>query len=246
MTTYSAGQLLSAWDRGERAAAHRRLGSFLAATEGQDRIRAETLGERNRRLLRLHRDLVGWPLEAHITCGRCAVDNEFVVPSETILAAAAYANPAHVRIRSRGRSLTFRVPRIDDIETAGDSSSVDDVRRAVLERCRLSGDLEALTDAAIERLGREFEARDPLANIVVTITCTGCGATLTASIDLASFVAADLDRLVDALYREVHELASAYGWDERTIVALPADRRRRYIELIAARTQTVAKRRRSQ
>ena len=53
----------------------------------------------------------------------------------------------------------------------------------------------------------------------------------------------DPDRLVEGLYRDIDTIASAYGWDEPTILALPADRRRRYVELIATRTRTRAPRR---
>jgi hypothetical protein len=234
------------WNPVERASAHGRLASFFAAIDGSDAGRTETLGERNRRLLRLHNAFVGAPLEAHIKCANCGIDNEFSVPAASILGAPAAASESHVRIRSRGRSLTFRLPRMDDIEAAGRAATAREVRRVVLERCRMTGDLDALTDAAAERLGREFETRDPAANIVVSITCTGCRRALAASVDLAAFVAADLDRVVDSLYHDIDTIASAYGWDEPTIVSLPPYRRRRYIGIIAARAHARPKAQRAQ
>ena len=246
MTAYTAGQLLSFWDPVENAPAHRRLGSLLAGIDGGDASRNETLGERNRRLLRLHRTLVGTPLEAHIKCARCGVDNEFTIPADSILAAPAAAPEAHVRIRTRGGSLTFRLPRMDDVEAASDATALRDVRRAVLERCLVAGAVDAITDVAVERLGREFEARDPAANVLVTISCAGCPGTLAASVDLAAFIAADLDRMLAALYRDIDAIASTYGWDERTILSLPPSRRRRYVAMIAARTRLHPKAQRAQ
>jgi hypothetical protein len=58
-------------------------------------------------------------------------------------------------------------------------------------------------------------------------------------VDLATFVARDLDRVVAALYREIDTIASAYGWNESTILALPAERRRRYVAMITARQPRV-------
>ncbi len=233
MTKYSTDQLISAWDPVETAPAQRRIGALLAVIEGA--ASAETLGERNRRLLRLHRALVDAPLEAHIKCASCGVDNEFTVPTDSILGAPP-ANPeSHVSIRSRGRSLTFRLPLMGDIEATSGASTSAEVRRAVLERCRIAGDLGALTDDAAEQLGREFEARDPAATVVINISCASCRTTIAASIDLASFVVADLDRVIESLYRDIDLIATAYGWDEPTILALPASRRRRYVDMIASR-----------
>lgn len=235
MAPCSADQLMSVWNTGGRAPDHRRLASLLSAVDG-DASRAETLGERNRRLLGLHRALVDAALEASVRCTHCDVDNEVTVPADAILASPASVSDAQVRVRCRGQWLSFRLPRMADIEAASRASSVHDVRRVVLEQCRIAGDLDTMTEADAERLGREFEARDPAANIVVNITCAGCQRPLRATVDLAAFVARDLDRVVDALYRDVDTIASAYGWDEQTILSLPPDRRRRYVNLIATRT----------
>jgi hypothetical protein len=226
---------MSVWNPSGHEPAHRRLAELLHAIEGRDTCRDDTLGERNQRLLRLHRLLVNKPLEASVMCRQCGVESEFTVPSDNILAASAPAPDASVRIRTRGRTLRFRLPRMSDIEAAGRTSTVRAVRSAVLERCRVDGDLKWMTDAAAEQLGREFEGRDPAATIVVNIFCSGCQAALGVSIDLATFVACDLDRAMESLYSDIHEIASAYGWDEPTILALPPERRRRYVSMISAR-----------
>jgi hypothetical protein len=58
---------------------------------------------------------------------------------------------------------------------------------------------------------------------------------------VAGFVARDLDRTLDRLYEEIHVIASAYGWDEAAILALPPERRCRYVSMIAARTPARAR-----
>jgi hypothetical protein len=237
MSTDPAARLIGAWNPSGRAPAHRRLAVLLAAIDDADACRHDTLGARNRRLLLLHRTLVGGPLEALAACAVCGMDHEFIVPADAILEMPAPAADARVRIRSRGRSLSFRLPRMTDIEAASGAASVADVRHAVLERCRIEGDGQAISGAAAERLAREFEALDPAADIVVSLTCSGCGSGFAASVDLAGFIVRGIDRVVDSLYRDIDAIASAYGWDEPTILALPADRRRRYVEMIATRAR---------
>jgi hypothetical protein len=236
VATDPAARLIDAWNLSGRAPAHRRLAALLAEFDDAHANNDDTLGARNRRLLLLHRSLVGTPIDAQVTCAQCGADNEFTVPADAILAMPPPAPDACARIESEGRTLAFRLPHMADIEAARHASGSREVRRTILERCRVEGDLDAVTDAAADRLAREFEALDPAADIVVHITCAACRVALAASVDLASFVVRDVDRVVSGLYRDIDTIASEYGWDEPTILALPADRRRCYVEMIAART----------
>jgi hypothetical protein len=229
----SAAALIGAWDPASRAPPHQRLTALLAAIEGGAMIHEDTLGGRNCRLLLLHRALVGSPLEARVTCPHCAAQSEFALPTEAIVAAPAPDPGVRVRIRLGRRTLAFRLPRMSDIEAAQRASADgQDIRRAVLERCCSAKG--AIPDGAAERLARKFEALDPAANIVISIACSGCARPIAASVDVATFVARDLDRLVDGLFRDVDMIASAYGWTEQAILALAPERRRRYVAMIAA------------
>jgi len=229
MAAPSATDLIAAWDPASRAPPHRRLSTLLASCEGADAVAADTLGMRNQRLLRLHRDLVGGALEARVTCAHCATESEFELPAEAILAAPPPAPDARVRVRYGGRTVTVRLPRIADIETL----SAPDLRRAIIERCRTGTGGPVPADLA-KKLGRKFEALDPAANIVVNIACSGCTRPIAASVDLARFVARDLDRVLDSLLRDLDVIASAYGWSEQAILAMPPQRRRRYVAMIVA------------
>jgi hypothetical protein len=237
MTAPSAAALIGAWDLASGAPPHARVAALLAAIEGAETISGDTLGGRNRRLLMLHRALVRalvvGPLEARVTCAHCAAESEFTLPADAILALPTPDPDARVRVRSGCRTLSFRLPRMTDIEAASHASVNGDVRHAVLERCRIGGD-GAIPEETAERLGRKFEALDPAANIIVNIACSGCAQPIAASVDLAAFVARDLDRLVDGLFRDIDLIASAYGWSEQAILALAPERRRRYAAMIAA------------
>jgi hypothetical protein len=175
-------------------------------------------------------------MEGVVTCERCAERSEFVVPVEEILRAARPAPDAQVRLEAQGRTFTFRLPRMSDIEAASRLSSVHDVRQAIMRRCALDSDDPPA--ALADRLGARFEALDPAANIVLTTVCSGCAAPIAAAVDVAAFVAHDLDRIVEKVLRDIDAIASTYGWSEAAIIALPPRRRRRYVAMIAeARSQ---------
>jgi hypothetical protein len=233
MAAPSAADLIAVWDPTSSAPPHRRLAELLAAIAGTEAIEADTLGVRNQRLLMLHRALVGGVLKARVVCTHCNAENEFTLPADAILAVPAPGPDTIVRIRNGRRTLSFRLPRMVDIEAAGQTSANPDVRRAVIERCRI-GTRTAIGEEASEKLGRKFEALDPVANIVVNIACSACACPIAASVDLATFVTRDLDRVLDNLLRDIDVIASAYGWSEQAILALPPERRRRYVGMIAA------------
>lgn len=235
MTTASLSSLFDHWPTGS-GAAHGRLTALLRASGADDAaLAADTLGTRNRRLIALHDIWVGGAIEAQVACTACATMNSFAVPKDAMRALPPAERDAFVAVPYDGRELAYRVPTMADIDAVGEAA---DLRLAMLDRCAVgveavpAADLDAATLDAIEAA---FDRADPLASIVVESACSGCGAALAASVDLAAFVATDLDRLHAALLRDVDTIAAAYGWSEREIVALPAERRARYVTIIADR-----------
>lgn len=234
MTPVSASLLYAAWEPRSARPPHQRLGALLAAGGvGKDALARDTLGARNARVLSLHAALVGSALEAKTACSACRIDNEFVVPADAVVASPAPDPDATVRLERPSGGLRFRLPRMSDLDGAAAASPA-----SVLARCCLDGGMEStpLSELEITELATRFEALDPAADVVVDLTCAGCGQALRATVDVATFVARDLDRFVEGLAREVDRIASAYGWSEEVILALPPGRRRRYLDLIAART----------
>jgi hypothetical protein len=234
----TAAQLIALWDRSSEASAHRRLERLLAATEPQAALDADTLGARNRRLLALHAALSDAPLDARLRCAACRTDNEFAVPAAAILACRAPDPAVRVRIGTGPSRLTFRLPLMSDIQAVNGVPAGDALAR-IVSRCRVGpGEGEPLGAVALARLATRFEALDPAARIVVDLRCAECRAALRASVDIAEFVAAAVDLVVDGLFRQIDAIARAYGWSERAILALPAARRATYVAMIAARAAT--------
>ncbi|RYD45555.1 MAG: hypothetical protein EOP63_00910 [Sphingomonadales bacterium] len=236
MANVSLSVLFDHWPITPGAAAHGRLAALLRAAGAEaDPLAADTLGARNRRLIALHDDLVGGAIEAQVACAGCATANSFVVPKDVMRALPPAAPDALVGLSFREHELTYRVSTMADIAAVGEEA---DLRLAMLDRCAMGSDrvpAAELDRAALEAIEARFDEIDPLANIVVGSACSGCGMAIAASVDLAAFVATDLDRLHAILLRDVDFLASAYGWSEADILALPAERRARYVAMVADR-----------
>ena len=84
------------------------------------------------------------------------------------------------------------------------------------------------TEDDLARIEAALEAGAPEASEESTCACPACGETTTARIDPLVFA---FPRESD-LTAEIHRMAGAYHWREADILALPAPRRRRYLDLI--------------
>ena len=66
----------------------------------------------------------------------------------------------------------------------------------------------------------------------VTAYCPACGGSDLLRFDPVGYALSELRDAAVGLYDEVHLLASAFGWPEEAILALPRTRRARYAALI--------------
>jgi hypothetical protein len=100
-----------------------------------------------------------------------------------------------------------------------------------------SGETEETTPirvstADVASLAVAMEAADPLVAFSIHTACPHCGAEADIAVDLEAMALDRLARHRRSLLRTVHRLATHYGWAEAEILALPADRRSEYLQLI--------------
>lgn len=91
-----------------------------------------------------------------------------------------------------------------------------------------------LPPEAIERIDQWMAEADPLGNVTLTVQCAPCGHTWDAALDIVELLWTGVAARATALQREVHALATAYGWHEADILAMSATRRQGYLELVGA------------
>ncbi len=217
MYAIQASHLADAWERGHvQHPLHRAL-TLLRVAEPErsiDDLSLLSIGERDRRLVALRRQLFGPRFEAVASCPRCSekLDLDFTadqLPSE----------PARDGVR---------LPNTADLLAVANEPPE---RRAAALLARCTGSELRAEEAAGAEL-RMAEA-DPMAHVELRLACPACGHDWTALFDIASFLWTELNDWILRLFRDVHTLARAYGWSEAEILGMSARRRQVYLDLLA-------------
>ena len=88
-----------------------------------------------------------------------------------------------------------------------------------------------LLDVVVEQIAQA----DPQADVQLALTCSACGHQWISLFDIVSFFWSEINAWVTRILREVHTLASAYGWREADILAMSPRRRQLYLEMVVNR-----------
>jgi hypothetical protein len=175
------------------------------------------IGAADRRLLAAYEEVTGGPLDVTAPCGACG--------ARTTLSLTVSSVGRHVWASVRtGEGSGLREPSYADLlACAGEPA-------AILARCRLGAvagpDQARGTWADLDRA--EQSLAGPLRS-----ACAECGEPVTVDADVVAMVLRGLAVVCAEFDREVHLLASTYGWDLPTIEALPDQRRQRLAALVS-------------
>lgn len=237
----SAAARLDLWQAAERRDPVERALVLASAADGgstrADELAGLPLGRRDARILALHAALGGRTLEATAPCPACGEQAEFAVDADALLARAADAAP-QAPVESSGFVVAWRPPDSRDVAAAAEAADAVAAERVLLERCvtGASGsdgvvDASALPAGVRQALADAMAESDPLAEVLVAVSCPACETAFAADLDLGAFVWAELHADAQRLLREVDVLARAYCWTEAEVLALDDRRRAAYLEL---------------
>jgi hypothetical protein len=224
MPDLSAAATLDLWQEVEgRDPVERSLALVAAAGREPDEVARLPLGRRDAILLELY---AGETLDATAECPSCGERAEFSVGTRELLARGeAAAEPRPVG------SVVWRPPDSRDVAAAAGSGDLASAERVLLERCAGFADLPREVREAVA--GAMAEA-DPLAEVLVDVSCPACGEGFVADLDVGAFAWAEVRARAQRLIHDVDTLARAYGWTEAEVLALGERRRAAYLELAAA------------
>lgn len=191
------------------------------------------VGERTAALLALLRECDGGEAIAlTLRCDAvgCAARFEIELPPEALAVEPSTSLTISIG-RDDGVPLTLRRPTGDDLRAwrALQPASIEQASHAMLERLRVDG--QPRTDD-VARAAEALAEADPLVAFAVTCACPTCGHEAEREIDLEGLALQHFAVRQRALLREVHAMASRYGWTESEILAIAPQRRARYLELI--------------
>jgi hypothetical protein len=236
----SQEKLFQIWEAGldrpplARGVAMLRAAAPLCAAEDPAAL---PIGARDLELLSLRELAFGADVTGVASCPNCAEHVEIRFRTGDVRLPAAQAGA--LRLESEGYIVRFHPPSSADllsIDVVGDEQ--EDGRR-ILERCVSEATRDGtpiaagdLPEPVQEAVATAMAAADPQAEIELALQCPVCSRHWTELFDIDSFFWIELQAWAARILREIHQLASAYGWSEREILALPPLRRNTYLNLI--------------
>jgi len=240
----SASTLLEVWECGQGQPIARRALLLLAAADPDmslDALAQLSIGQRDTRLLELRAWLFGTQLMSLAVCAQCREPLELTFDVADVRTAEMPASSGNV-LHTDGYEVYFRVPNSDDLAAIAMTQDIDMMRQRLLARCtwdiRYNGaeqSAEQLPVQIVEALTQSMARADPQADVQLQVTCPACGCDWLATFDIASFLWSEINDWAQRLLREMHVLASAYGWREADILAMSAQRRQLYVDMIGGR-----------
>jgi hypothetical protein len=238
-------QLLAAWDRGfHESDLARSLTLLQIASPDRDResIAALSLAERDLELWRLRRMTFGEWLRATLPCASCSAQIEFTIALTSVIEPLE-----HLRLTSpvegeiQGWHIAARPVSTLDLEAAVPVPDAEMAKDRLLERCvdlkSPQGSDTSWEHAPEEVRNRAMEIFDAVhegAEFTCEAICPQCGAVEMADLDIGRFLWFEVRNAARRLLRDIHELASAYGWSESSILAMSSQRRQGYLAMVRA------------
>jgi hypothetical protein len=239
MRPLSASTVIEVWERGSgRPPVERALVMLSACTdEPAGSLPALTVGQRDVRLMAMYRRLFGETLSAFAECPQCSERLEYSMSTRDLnITREIPADGENLTLVCGDCSLRLRLPNSLDLRVASQCRTVAEARTLLAQRCIVTAsvDVEELPDSIVEKIAARLAEADPLAEMLIHLTCTACRHQWQTVLDIEQFLWIKVASLAKRLLREVHVLARAYGWPEAEILAMTATRRQFYLEMTAA------------
>jgi hypothetical protein len=143
-----------------------------------------------------------------------------------------------VTVATDGYEVECRPPNSEDLlelrrwpaEAAPSKLLMRCIERASHDGCAAT--VDELPPEVLRAVTGEIALADPQAEVKVAIECPECGHLWRMDFDITTYLWTELEDWAHRLLREVHALASAYGWSEREVLGMPARRRGIYLEMV--------------
>jgi hypothetical protein len=242
MRALSAAELFGVWERGAAQSPAQRALVLLALACGETPVEQLThfsIGQRDAHLLALREQTFGPQLASVTICPACAEQLQFQVETADVRATSTTELEAALNLTHAEYSVEFRLPTSLDLATLDPAADLEANRRQLLQRCVTTAHRAGVEVAAAElpaevatAIAERMAEADPQADVQLALACPQCQHVWQASFDIVSYFWAEIQAGAGRLLREVHSLASAYGWRETEILALSPWRRQAYLELI--------------
>lgn len=243
MPNSSVALLIQLWEAGgSREGVDRSLALLVCATpqHSYDQVADLSIGRRDARLLRLREQVLGPRLFCLALCPDCGETVELEFNVADILVAVPDSLPdEEFSLTIDAFRIQFRLPTSHDLQGITREHDPATARLDLLQRCVIEAStdgaaiaIEDLPEVVTTALESAMAEHDPQAEVIFALTCPVCGTHWRMPFDIAPFFWQEIVAQAKRLLRDVHILASAYGWSESAILALSSQRRQFYLEMI--------------
>ncbi|CAD5367063.1 Phage baseplate protein [Rubrivivax sp. A210] len=236
--------LLEAWEAGHRLSPQGWALALLALArpdQEHEALAALSVGQRDARLIALRNALFGSALSVVERCPQCQEELEVEMDAQPLVLPPSPAAQERHELQAEGCMLGFRLPSAGDLLAASACGDVDAAQRLLLGRCVLAASMNgvaiapaALPQAALAALSDRMGELDPQADLRLRLHCPCCRHDWPVAFDMLPFLWREIDAWARRLLHQVHELAAAYGWAERDILAMSPTRRQAYLSMSVA------------
>ena len=244
MRALSAIELLDVWERGQAETPLERALTLLAVARAEsvpERLAQLSIGRRDALLLTLRE----WTFGAHFaglaSCLACGERLELTFEAGDIRTKTDPDPPEEFTLRVGSYEVCFRLPNSLDLLRCMDTAHLDLTRQRLLQCCLLQvrrdgteAPPEQLPVEVMEAIATHMAEADPQADVRFALVCPQCGHHWQGAFDIGTFFWHEIDAWAQRTLREVHMLASRYGWREMDILSMSARRRQWYLNLVSA------------
>lgn len=242
MRALSAHDILKVWETGQHQHPLDRALTVLAFA-CQEKTREElvsySVAYRDGLLMDLRKRMLGPTLKAFAECPRCNEQLEFTLSVDDIKGADSICEEKPLELAVGGLNLRFRLPNTADLAAVVGRENAETARRELTTRCVLevirNGEPvegNAFSPEVVTALEDRLEEAGSQAEVLLDLICPACGYGWQMIFDVVSFFWEELQAQARRLLREVHTLASAYGWREAEILSLSPLRKQFYLEMV--------------
>lgn len=240
MRAFAGEEILTAWERSRELPEQEAALALLALAwpeRAVDELALLPLGERNALLLELRVATLGRRMEGFAVCPDCGAQLEFALDALE-LAKGLPAQPTEV-VQCPG-GFTMRPANSLDLLASGTAKSEEQAssillaRALGLEEADWDEWLRTHPQPETEPLLQRFEQINASAEIRVQLQCAVCQSHPSLDLNIARFLLREIAGAARRLMSDIHVLARAYGWSERSIASMSSTRRAAYLEMLSA------------
>jgi hypothetical protein len=254
MNALKGEKILMAWERSRYRSDQEAALILLALALPESSIEALAalpLAERDTLLLELRARTLGSRMESRARCLECGVQLEFELDAHALARSLREQILESVEDSS---GLPMRPINTQDLLACSVATSDEHASRILLERAlrvkssdavggvgeasTLEAELGAgpgtLSASEFAAVMERFERLNAAAELQVRLHCGACGARPQLDLNIAHYVVREIAGAARRLMVEIHELARAYGWSERSIARMTDQRRAAYLEILQA------------